>query len=75
MAIRVNDGRLTIFSPPSMAGSPRASTAGLKSQSAAGAAEGMSEIRKRLEAIGLGRYADALDAREIRMNLLGQVDD
>jgi class 3 adenylate cyclase/predicted ATPase len=35
----------------------------------------MSEIQKWLEAIGLGQYADAFDANEIGMDLLGQVDD
>jgi class 3 adenylate cyclase/predicted ATPase len=35
----------------------------------------MSEIRKWLETIGLGQYADAFDANEIGMDLLGQVDD
>jgi hypothetical protein len=34
----------------------------------------MSEVRKWLEGIGLGQYADALDANEIGMDLLGQVD-
>jgi class 3 adenylate cyclase len=35
----------------------------------------MSEIRKWLQTIGLGQYADAFDANEIGMDLLGQVDD
>ena len=35
----------------------------------------MSEIRKWLEAIGLGKYADAFEVNEIDMDLLGQVDD
>jgi class 3 adenylate cyclase/tetratricopeptide (TPR) repeat protein len=35
----------------------------------------MSEIRNWLETIGLGQYADAFDANEIGMDLLGQVDD
>src|SRR5215471_18686441 len=35
----------------------------------------MSEIRKWLEAIGLAQYADAFEANEIGMDLLGQVDD
>jgi len=35
----------------------------------------MSEIRKRLEEIGVGQYADAFEANEIGMDLLGQVDD
>jgi class 3 adenylate cyclase len=35
----------------------------------------MSEIRKWLEAIGLGQYADAFEANAIDMGLLGQVDD
>ena len=35
----------------------------------------MSEIREWLESIGLGQYADAFDANEIGMDLLGQVDD
>jgi hypothetical protein len=35
----------------------------------------MSEIQKWLETIGLGQYADAFEANEIEMDLLGQVDD
>jgi hypothetical protein len=35
----------------------------------------MSEIRKWLETNGLGQYADAFEANEIDMDLLGQVDD
>src|SRR5215471_13290356 len=35
----------------------------------------MSEIQKWLETIGLGQYADAFEANEIGMDLLGQVDD
>jgi hypothetical protein len=35
----------------------------------------MSEIRKWLEAIGLGGYGDAFEANKIDMDLLGQVDD
>jgi hypothetical protein len=35
----------------------------------------MSEIRKWLESIGLSQYADAFDANEIGMDLLGHVDD
>src|SRR5215469_16245030 len=35
----------------------------------------MSEVRKWLERIGLGQYADAFDANEIGMDLLRQVDD
>ena len=35
----------------------------------------MSEIRKWLEAIGLGRYADAFEANDIDMDLLRQIDD
>jgi class 3 adenylate cyclase len=35
----------------------------------------VSEIRKWLESIGLGQYADAFEANEIGMDLLGQVDD
>jgi class 3 adenylate cyclase len=35
----------------------------------------MSEIRKWLETIGLGQYAEAFEANEIGMELLGQVDD
>jgi class 3 adenylate cyclase len=35
----------------------------------------MSEIRKWLESISLGQYADAFDANEIGMDLLQQVDD
>src|SRR6516165_9065005 len=35
----------------------------------------MSEVRKWLEAIGLGQYADAFEANKIDMDLLGQVDD
>jgi class 3 adenylate cyclase/tetratricopeptide (TPR) repeat protein len=35
----------------------------------------MSEIRKWLEVIGLGQYADPFETNEIGMDLLGQVDD
>jgi class 3 adenylate cyclase len=35
----------------------------------------MSEIRKWLEAIGLGQYGDAFEANKIDMDLLAQVDD
>ena len=35
----------------------------------------MSEIRKWLEAIGVAQYADAFEANEIGMDLLGQGDD
>jgi hypothetical protein len=35
----------------------------------------MSEIRKWLESIGLGQYADASEANDIDMDLLKQVDD
>ena len=35
----------------------------------------MSEIRKWLETIGLGQYADAFEANDIDMDLLAQVDD
>jgi class 3 adenylate cyclase len=35
----------------------------------------MSEVRSWLEAIGLAQYADAFEANEIEMDLLGQVDD
>jgi class 3 adenylate cyclase/predicted ATPase len=35
----------------------------------------MSEVRNWLETIGLAQYADAFDANEIDMDLLGQVDD
>jgi class 3 adenylate cyclase len=35
----------------------------------------MSEVRKWLEGIGLGQYADAFDANDIGMDLLEQVDD
>ena len=35
----------------------------------------MSEIRKWLEAIGLGQYADAFETNAIDMELLRQVDD
>jgi class 3 adenylate cyclase len=35
----------------------------------------MSEIRRWLETIGLGQYADAFETNEIGMDLLGQVDD
>jgi class 3 adenylate cyclase len=35
----------------------------------------MSEMRKWLEAIGLGQYGDAFEANKIDMDLLGQVDD
>jgi SAM domain (Sterile alpha motif) len=35
----------------------------------------MSEIRKWLEAIGLGQYAEAFEANHIDMDLLEHVDD
>jgi class 3 adenylate cyclase len=35
----------------------------------------MSEIRKWLEAIGLGQYADAFETNDIDMDLLRQIDD
>jgi class 3 adenylate cyclase/tetratricopeptide (TPR) repeat protein len=35
----------------------------------------MSEIRKWLESMGLGQYANAFEANEIGVDLLGQVDD
>ena len=35
----------------------------------------MSEIRKWLETIGLGQYADAFEANDIDIDLLAQVDD
>ena len=35
----------------------------------------MSEIRKWLEAIGLGQYGDAFQVNKVDMDLLGQVDD
>jgi hypothetical protein len=35
----------------------------------------MSEIRKWLEAIGLGQYGDAFESNKIDMDLLGQLDD
>src|SRR5262245_33141554 len=35
----------------------------------------MSEVRKWLEAIGLGQYADAFETNAIDMELLRQVDD
>jgi class 3 adenylate cyclase/predicted ATPase len=35
----------------------------------------MSDVRKWLETIGLGQYADAFETNEIGMDLLGQVDD
>jgi hypothetical protein len=35
----------------------------------------MSEIRKWLEGIGLGQYADAFEANDIDMDLLRQIDD
>jgi hypothetical protein len=35
----------------------------------------MSEIRKWLETIGLGQYADAFETNAIDMELLRQVDD
>jgi len=35
----------------------------------------MSQIRKWLETIGLGQYADAFEANDIDMDLLAQVDD
>jgi class 3 adenylate cyclase len=35
----------------------------------------MSEIRKWLETVGLGQYADAFEANDIDMDLLRQIDD
>ena len=35
----------------------------------------MSEIRKWLESIGLGPYADAFESNDIDMDLLRQIDD
>ena len=35
----------------------------------------MSEIRKWLDAIGLGQYADAFETNDIEMDLLRQIDD
>ena len=35
----------------------------------------MSEVREWLEAIGLVQYADAFEANDIDIDLLGQVDD
>ena len=35
----------------------------------------MSEVRKCLETIGLGQYADAFEANDIDMDLLRQIDD
>jgi SAM domain (Sterile alpha motif) len=35
----------------------------------------MTEIQNWLESIGLGQYADAFDANEIGMDLLGKIDD
>jgi class 3 adenylate cyclase len=35
----------------------------------------MSEIRKWLEAIGLGQYADAFESNDIDMDLLRRIDD
>ena len=35
----------------------------------------MSEIRKWLEAIGLGQYGDTFEANDIDTGLLAQVDD
>jgi hypothetical protein len=35
----------------------------------------MSEIRKWVEAIGLGQYAEAFEANDIDMDLLKQVND
>ena len=40
-----------------------------------GAAQGMSEVRKWLEGIGLGQYADAFETNDIDMDLLRQIDD
>jgi SAM domain (Sterile alpha motif) len=47
----------------------------LGSQGATGAAQAVSEIRKRLESIGLGQYAEAFVANDIDMDLLRHVDD
>jgi hypothetical protein len=44
-------------------------------QIAAGAAQGMSEMRNWLKSIGLGQYGDAFEVNEIDMDLLDQVDD
>ena len=35
----------------------------------------MSEVRKWLEAIGLTQYADAFEANDVEIDLLGQLDD
>ena len=35
----------------------------------------MSKVREWLEAIGLAQYADAFEANDIDLDLLGQVDD
>jgi SAM domain (Sterile alpha motif) len=35
----------------------------------------MSEVRKWLETIGLGQYADAFETNDIDMDLLRQIDD
>ena len=35
----------------------------------------MSEIRKWLESIGLGQYADAFESNDIDMDLIRQIDD
>jgi hypothetical protein len=35
----------------------------------------MSEVRKWLEAIDLAQYADAFEANDLYIDLLGQVDD
>ena len=35
----------------------------------------MSEVRKWLEAIDLAQYADAFEANDLDIDLLGQVDD
>ena len=35
----------------------------------------MSEIRRWLESVGLGQYADAFETNDIEMDLLRQIDD
>jgi class 3 adenylate cyclase len=47
----------------------------LKEEGTTGAALGMSDVRRWLEAIGLGQYAGAFKGNDIDMKLLRQIDD
>ena len=64
------------YSLPFTGGLLRASTRGSEgSEGVAGAACDMSEVRKWLPAIDLAQYADAFEANDLDIDLLGQVDD